>query len=505
MTGLFGSLNVGTKGMTAAQTALQTTSHNLSNLNTEGYSRQRVNMETESPYTMPGVGQIGTGVKMTNVVRVVDEYVTQQLQSESGTLSRYQTKADILGQLESIMNEPSETGLSTAFSKFYSAWSYLSSNPELSTAKTTVSQQSQTLTDTISRMASQIEGLQDDSIYSITKDVQDFNTKVEQLDTLNKQIFNVMAKGQVPNDLLDQRDRLTGELSSIASIDVSYDRFQRVSIKLDGNQLLDENGFQKIGVVTDQDAEGNAVISRDGSSANVVQQKGTFKVGQIVLVSNGTDGEEIQPLAVKDGSIKGAQESLELIADKKSELDQLAYKFAAAVNTIHSNDGEGENFFEVSETDSAKSLKVNKAILDDSSKINAGKSLGNPVSGDGSRAGAIAGLASTKLSYLSKDGLPAYDSDQMSFENVTGGSSTADAYNNMITSMGIVKQQADYMVASQEEVISFLEDRRSSISGVSMNEEVVDMLKFQSAFQANARIITVVNDMLDTLINRTGV
>ena len=505
MVGLFGSLHVGTNGMAAAQNALQTTSHNLSNINTEGYSRQRINMEAENPYSLAGVGQLGTGVKMTSIVRVVDDYVTQQMQNENSTLSRYGKKSDILDQLESVFNEPSDTGLSNGFSKFYASWTYLSSNPELSTAKTMVNQQSQTLTDTVSRMATQLEGLHKDTVHSITKDVQDFNVKVEQLDTLNKQIFQVMAKGQTPNDLLDQRDRLVGDLTSIGSVEVSYDKFQRASITVDGNSVLNEKGFQKLGVVTEQDHEGNALISKDGTSSNVVKQAGTFKIGQIVFTSTDGNKETFKTVSVKDGSVRGAQEALEVVQTKKTELDQLVYQFATAVNTIHSDDGKGLDFFEVSKTDSAKSLRVKKEIIDDSSKINAGKSIDKVVSGDGTRAGAIAGLASTKLSYHTKGEVPEYDSSNMKFKETVGGSSTADAYNDMITSMGIVKQQADYMEKSQEEVLHFLKDRRSSISGVSMNEEVVDMMKFQSAFQANARIITVVNDMLDTLINRTGV
>ena len=209
MSGLFSSLNIGTKGMTAAQTALQTTSHNLSNMNTVGYSRQRVDLQADLPYHLNGVGQLGTGVKMAGVVRVVDDYVTKQIQQETGTFNRYETKADSLAQLEMIFNEPSETGLSKGFSRFYSSWNYLGANPELATAKTMVSQEAQTLTDTLSHMANQIEGLRGDTEYAIEKDVLDFNGKVEQLDTLNKQIFNVMAKGHTPNDLLDQRDRLT--------------------------------------------------------------------------------------------------------------------------------------------------------------------------------------------------------------------------------------------------------------------------------------------------------
>lgn len=500
MSGLFGTLNIGTKGMAASQTALQTTSHNLANMNTIGYTRQRVNFEAANPYTLSGVGQIGTGVKLSGVVRVIDDYVTKQIQQENSSLNRYGQKADTLGKLEMIFNEPSETGLSSSFSRFYSSWNYLGSNPELPTAKTMVSQEAQSLADTLTHMSNQIENVQTDTSYAIEKDVLDFNNKVEQLHTLNQQIFNVTVKGDTPNDLLDQRDRLTTELAGIADVELSYDSFQRVQVKLDGHEMLGENSVQKLAMVSDHDVDGNMVIT-DGSG-KTVQQTGNFAIGQVVIASE--DG-TYSSVSVENGSIKGSQEALEIVNDKMKELNQMVYSFATAVNQIHSNDGEGIPFFEVSQTDSAKSLKVNAEITADSSKINAGKSIENSASGDGSRATAISALATAKINYFSDAFSAEYNEDTMSFTAQAGGSTTAGAYNDMVTSMGIMKEQADNMTASQAEVLTFLENRRGSISGVSMNEEVVDMMKFSSAFQANARIISVVDEMLDTLINRTGV
>ncbi len=461
--------------MTAAQTALQTTSHNVSNMNTPGYSRQRVNLQADNPYNYTGVGQLGTGVKMSGVVRVVDDYVTKQIQDETSSYSRHATKSDALSQLEMIFDEPSETGLSAGFSRVYAAWNYLGSSPELATAKTMVSQESQTLTDTIKQMANQIEGLEGDTLYSIEKDVLDFNEKVGQLSTLNKQIFNVVIKGQTPNDLLDQRDRLTTELASIAGVSIDYDKFQGVKLTLDGNAVLDGDTIQKLAV-----------------------QSGGAK-GELEL--QGADG-SVKAIAIENGSIKGSQEALAVINDKKVELNQLAYSFATAVNTVH-----GKEFFTVSQTDTAKNITVNEAIKADTSLINAGKDWDNPEAGDGdgSRATAISALASTKLNYFQADFAGEYDPGTMKFKPQTSGTTTNGAYNDMVTSMGIIKQQADNIAASQSEVLGFLEDRRSSISGVNMNEEVVDMMKFQSAFQANARIISIIDEMLDTLINRTGV
>lgn len=474
MSGLFGTLNIGVKGMTAAQTALQTTSHNVSNMNTPGYSRQRVNLQADNPYNYTGVGQLGTGVKMSGVVRVVDDYVTKQIQEETSSYSRHATKSDALSQLEMIFDEPSETGLSAGFSRVYAAWNYLGSSPELATAKTMVSQESQTLTDTIKQMANQIEGLEGDTLYSIKKDVLDFNEKVGQLSTLNKQIFNVVIKGQTPNDLLDQRDRLTTELASIADVTITYGKFQGVKLELGDNLVLDGDTINKL------------AINPNGPK------------GQVEIH---TAGGQFEAVSIANGSIKGSQEALEVINDKKVELNQLAYSFATAINTVH-----GKEFFTVLKTDAAKNITVNAAIKADTSLINAGKDLDNPAAGDGSRATAISALATTKLNYFQgADFVGKYDGKTMSFEPQTGGTTTNGAYNDMVTSMGIIKQQADNIAASQSEVLGFLEDRRSSISGVNMNEEVVDMMKFQSAFQANARIISIIDEMLDTLINRTGV
>ncbi|QII81957.1 flagellar hook-associated protein FlgK [Jeotgalibaca arthritidis] len=505
MSGLFGTLNIGTRGMAASQTALQTTSHNLANMNTDGYTRQRVNFEAENPYHLGGVGQIGTGVKLSGVVRVIDDYVTKQIQQESGSYNRYAQKSEILSKLEMIFNEPSETGLSNGLSKFYSAWNYLGSNPELPTAKTMVSQEAQSLSDTLAHMSNQIEGVQADTVYAIQKDVMDFNNKIEQLNTLNQQIFNVTVKGDTPNDLLDQRDRLTTELASMSNVEFSYDNYQRVEVKLDGDNLLKGNAVKKLAIVSAHDGQGNMIIT-DGSKDSATQAGTLLPVGQVVIASEDGTYKEV---LVTNGSIKGSQEALELVNNKQEELNRLVYSFATAVNTIHSNnyDVKGIPFF--SETNSAKTLKVNEVILGDSSNVNAGQSIGEPSdelpAGDGSRATAISALATAKINYFGTPFDAKYDETTMSFEPQANGSTTSGAYNNMVTSMGIMKEQADNMAASQSEVLTFLENRRGAISGVSMNEEVVDMMKFSSAFQANARIISVVDEMLDTLINRTGV
>jgi len=472
MSGLFGTLNNATKGLSVQQSALQTTSHNISNANTEGYSRQKVTMVADNPYTLGGIGQLGTGVRIASIDRIVDPYVNNQLRNENSSLEMYSQKSDVLGQLEGIFNEPSTTGLNNNLSQVFSSWTYLGSNPELATAKTMVAQNSETFTDTLHHMSNQIDSLHEGTVQDIEKNVLDFNAKVQQLDSLNKQIFNVTSQGQTPNDLLDQQDKVLSELTGITGVEASYDKFNRVSVSVGGQTVLTEDSIAEMSVASDP-------------------------AGQLMVNK--------EAIAIKSGNIKGSQEALIEIDTKKQELNELAFTFATAVNAVHSDGGEGADFFELgADKNYAASIQVNKEILNDVSKINAGKNIIDVVGGDGTRAQAIASLQNTKFSDP-VDIKGDYDPSTMTIKNKQGGSTVSGSYNNSVTQMGIVKQQSDNMVDSQESLVSLLEARKDSVSGVSINEEVTNTITYQSAFQANARIISVVSEMLDTLINRTGV
>ena len=473
MSGLFGTLNNATKGLLVQQSALQTTSHNISNANTEGYSRQKVTLVADNPYTLGGIGQLGTGVRISSIDRIVDPYVNKQLRNENSSLEMYTKKSEILGQLEGIFNEPSTTGLNNNLSQVFSSWTYLGSNPELATAKTMVAQNSETFTDTLHHMSNQIDSLHEGTVQDIEKNVLDFNAKLEQLDSLNQQIFNVTSQGQSPNDLLDQQDKLLSELTGIAGVEASYDKFNRVSITVGGESVLTEDSIAKMSV-------------------------GTDPAGQLMIGENNIE--------ITSGNIKGSQEALTEIDNKKQELNDIAFIFATAVNKVHSDGGKGIPFFELGTEDGnyAASIQVNKEILNDVSKINSGKDITNVVGGDGTRAQAIASLQNTRLDYPVDPDKITYNAD-MTITNQDGGSTVSGAYNDSVTQMGIVKQQSDNMVDSQGSLVSLLEARRDSVSGVSINEEVTNTITYQNAFQANSRIISVVSEMLDTLINRTGV
>ncbi|WHZ32355.1 flagellar hook-associated protein FlgK [Desemzia incerta] len=477
MSGLFGSLNSATSGMTSAQTVLQTISHNVANANTDGYSKQKVTLETNNPFNKSGVGQLGTGVRVSGVIRVVDDAVVGQLRDENSTLAKFESKSDALQQLEAIFNEPSKTGLSNNLSEVFASWTYLGSNPEIATAKTMVVQNSETMTDTMNHMATQLEKLQGNTLKGIEQDVKDFNTKLEQLHSLNKQVSYSISSGQTPNDLLDKQDALLSEMSELAGVEVKFDEMRQATVSIGGQELLTPTSMQKLAVAGQPNSDGKIVLAGDTTK-------------EIVLTS---------------GSAKGSQEALAEINKQVANLNDFAYTFASAVNMIHSDNGDGELFFDLgADGNYAKNISVQSELAKDPEKVSSAKSLDKPAAGDGSRAQAIADLQNTKLNFSNPTKID-YDKTTMTIIDQANGTSVSNGYNDIVTEIGITKQQSDNMFSSQEDLVQLLDQRRQSISGVSINEEVASMIQHQSAFQANSRMISTISEMLDTLINRTGV
>ncbi len=496
MSGLFGTLNTATKGLNAQQTALQTIGHNVANANTTGYTRQRVTMQADFAQTIPGVGQVGTGVRVGNIDRVSDQYVNTQLRDATSTTKKHESLSDIIGQLEAVFNEPSDSGLSNKISDVFNAWTYLASNPEQSSARTMLVQTTETFTDTLHHMANSIDSIHNDTLRELDKDALDANSTLKQLENLNHQIWQASVRGFTPNDLLDHQDRLMTDLAGKIDISVERDQFNRVSISIDGNNVLDSNSRKELAVVTGFNEAGRPVLST-GEEVD-----GDVGLGTIMIRSE--DSMEI--VNAKNGTMRGTKDALSVITDMKSDLNEFAYSFAQAVNMIHT-DGDLENnqlfFNEVTRDNAASTIRVAQELRANPDAVVSGRDLNNSVSGDGTRAQAIASLQNQTLPTNSDSW--DFNPDTLKINTNGTGSTLFGRYNSMVTGMGIIKQQEDNMLETQNALMNLLTQRRESISGVDINEEVVDMIRFSSAFQANSRVLQTISEMLDTLINRTGV
>lgn len=498
MSGLFGTMHVSKLGMFAQQSALNTTSHNIANQATPGYSRQHVVLKTARPITLAGPGQIGTGVNVVAIERTRDIFLDHQVRRETSNLASSTAKEKYLSKLEGIYNEPSDSGISKLLSEYFDAWQTLSTNPEKLEAKQVVVQTAKQLTEFLSHTSKQIDG----SISNLEDEKKDVatqvNTILDQLNEVNKQIKKVTLMGNNPNDLLDSRDLLLDELSTKFGIDV----------KADGNL----NG---ISITPLGKSEPNLIQDKDTDTKYRLEYDETSK--EFIFVGIDKDGnKDEQKLEASEGTIAGLQSVESTIKANKAELDNLAKMLAYSVNAIHSEGGANKGDFFVT-TDgkdvTAANIVVNDVLLKNPANVNTATE--DDVA-DGKRALAIAQLRDIKFSILKDDntvmnynefktankfGTSTDKKVINTFEGDKKGATTEGYFKSSMNGLGVITQKAKKEIENQTILLRSLLERRSSVSGVSQDEETINLIQFQHAYQANAKMISTVDELLDVVIN----
>lgn len=495
MSGLFSTFNTAVKGLNAQQTALSTSSNNISNANTEGYSRQRVELKEDITYEIAGVGRMGTGVKIEDVVRTVDGLVDYQIRNENSTLNQYSAKSDVMSQLEAVFNEPSDSGVNASIGEMFNAWQQLSNNPESSGAKIVVVEKSMTLADNVNQMAAQLDQLKDDTVSNLEKNVFDVNSTVEQLKTVNDQIFNIAIKGESPNNLLDQRDLLMKQLSGLADCTGSFDKWGRANVTLGGKDITAKDAAYTLSTVSELADNGDgtwtARIAAGGDTANMKEiqlsaaDAGNILAGSPVYYTEGSPG-SIVPADITSGKIGGNLSALDEIDARTADLNSFTTELARMANKAYNPEGTaGKDFFAFSDetNQNAMNFMVNQEIQEDESLVSTGAGS-SPAAGDGSKALAIANLRNST--------------------DTASGATLEGSYSKIVTKVGVSTEHASNMVNTHEAVMEQLQSRRDSVSGVSIDEEVTNIIQYQRSFEANSRVINVLSEMLDTLINKTG-
>lgn len=546
MSGLFGTFNIVKRGMMSHQTAINVLSHNISNANTDGYSVQRANFKTTEPFGMPSLttaaepGQLGTGVQIASITRTRDEFLDFQIRKEASTLSKYGSREEFLSEIETIFMEPSDTGLATNMTQFWDAWHQLSTKPEPdSTARTLVSQSADSLATSIKHNYDQLMNMEVNAGDIMKQQIFEVNSILKQITDLNTQIKAVVIGNKIPNDLMDRRDLLLDQLSQRLNFDVERTEFEGIKIRAKtengGKELLEDSyinysvsfvnkvnynsgsGKWDVELYVDGDVNNPVALSLDDTEvkkyANVDDV--SKKVKSITCHSvfyNKSLGKIDSPAGFENGSLNGYESISAEINKYKSQLNNLARVIAISVNTIHSNTVDGSsgiNFFNIdaeSSDEPAKIISVNQEILKDPTKINAGKVIGGNA-GNGDRALLIGQLRNTRLEILSiKDRNDFINKTGFNFTDmkVTGSDSgvTMDSYfKDSIALLGVSNQEAKRMVTNQEALLNQLETRKESISGVSLDEEMANMLQFQRAYEANAKMISTIDQLLDVVVN----
>lgn len=557
MASIFSTFNTAKSGLTVHQSGINVTSHNIANSSTVGYSRQRAKIQTSRPITLGAeAGQVGTGAQISAIERVRDSFLDYQVRVETAELGKYSTKLDYLSQVEGIFNEPSDTGISTALSDFFDAFQELSKQSTSSSTRVVVTQKTKTLCDLLNNTYSKLEKLQENSVESLKNSVKEVNSILEQLTTVNNQIRIASITGDNPNDLMDSRDNLLDELSSKFGIDVDKTQFNGNDITATGiganlNPLVNSepngevtrlsfiseikannDGTHTISYFVNGDTEKPKTITVSGLAATEVD---TLKKTRILLTDGngemidgqgnivkdgGTIANPIEKFIPKSGEIAGAIEVQDSIGSYMNQLDKMAKGLALSVNAIHSGSMDSNikdttktlDFFVASDGKdeagiSAKNISINALILENPSLINT-KENADAGEGDGSRALAIAQLQSTLISISKIDSTTTRaqlckftNGSTMSLVNdVASGTKVESYFQDVVDKLGVEAQHAKRVVSNEEDLLNSLDISRLSVSGVSLDEEMTNLIQYQKAYSANAKTITTVSDMLDIIL-----
>ncbi len=425
----FTGLQTALSGLQAAQAAIDTTSENISNANTAGYTRQRVNMVESGAITIPaltqqgGGTQLGTGVSIQDISRIRDQFLDVQYRAQNTATSNANSNASELAQVQTAINEPSSDGLQSVMSNFWSAWTALGTTQNASTLQGVVNA-GQTLASTFNAVAQQMQTVQSQASQqyaTLTGANGQVQQDAQQIATLNAQITQATQAGQSPNALLDQRDNLIDNLSSLAQVSVSTGSNGAVTINFG-------------------DASSPLV---SGTTVTWPQTLTSASGGQL-------------------GSLLNLSSSTGPIGSMLSSLDNVAGQVISSVNALQPS----SPFF-TGTSASTIAVSANPSTVQTSSSSTSGADLAQSIG------------------------------------NLAGGAAD-QSYAAFVAQVGNGVQSANSTQATQQAVLTAVSNQRQSVSGVSLDEEMTNLIQFQQAYQASARVMNAINSTLDTLINSVG-
>lgn len=456
--GLTQILSTALDGLTAQSYGLSTTGDNISNVNTPGYARREAQFETR------GLGL--TGVNVVGLRRISDAVIERRQYQASGMAAAASERDGQLANVESIFDDSSGAGLADVLAAFYSSFSALASNPSDPTARASVLARAETLTGRINGAADSIASQRADLLTKAQQTTAEVNQRAQKIADLNSKIAAAKAQGQETANLEDQRAKVLLDLTSFIDVTTVTQDNGSILVQASGATLVDDLHARTLTV----DLNSN---------------------GDIRLLSSvgGGTGTDITRF-LSGGSLAGIKEArdVDLVAIG-NQLDNLAYGIATTVNTQHMAgyglDGVGSRaLFAISPTSvgAGRAIKVSSDVAGNPSAIAAS---GNPLSGPGNSDNAVL-LA------------------QLAVQPAVGTRSAAAAYGDLIGDVGSRKAAAADDLAMRQSVADQATAMRESASGVSLDEEMVALSKYQRAYEASSKLIATVDQLLQELMDRVG-
>jgi flagellar hook-associated protein 1 FlgK len=461
MSGLFQGLEIGKRSLLSQQLAMFTSSHNIANVNTPGFSRQRVNMSSALPLRLPD-GRIGTGVQVTSVRQLRDGFLDGQFRREYNSLGAWQSQERVLGQIELILSEPNDNTLGDLMGKFWQSWQQLATDPS-SAARNAVREQGSLLVDAFHQVSRQLDSLENNLNSEIGKQATVLNEIGTQIAALNRQIAGGELGGDMANDLRDKRNLLIDELSKLAYVQVEESPTGAANIYIGSMEFVNAHEVHRLAAVESTRADKHQT--------------------DIVWEYSGA------PVQFFGGEVDALIQARDVwLPETRDALDTLAATLVSQVNALHRQgvtpDGRtGIAFFDPRSID-ARSIQLHPAIADTSQQsIAVGRTA---AESDVDIAQAIADLAELGV-------MP------------DGRTSLNGFYDSVVGTIGVRSAEAKEVTDTQTLLVGQLENQRQSVMGASIDEELANMIKYQHAYEAAARVITTMDEAINTVINGMGI
>lgn len=453
----FSAFEIGRRALNASQLGMTIAGQNIANVNTPGYSRRRVQLAEASPLDLGGFN-IGNGVTVMGIQSFRDNFIQARIQTESGIAGRLTAQRDALAPVEVALQGSENGGLQNALSSFFGSFRDLEANPNSVPLRSLTAQRGVNLASAFQSTRARLSEIRSGSDAQLRSSVDQVNALSERVAKLNEQIRIAEGVGGEASSLRDQRNEFVTQLSELTGA--------RANENVDGTVTL------TIG-------EGRAIVSGDRSFNLSAQQ--TPPLGLTTITIGG------EAAIFNEGNLAGLANAIAITGTQIDDLDALAASVVERVNDLHSSgtdldDNTGLNFFTSTGSVSAANISVNVSIIGNPRLIVASP-LPQP-GGAGTVAGGIANLLT--------------DTDS------TAGTRTgsfSSIFSSMISDAGAQISSADNDLQTQAAVLSQAIAQRDAVSGVSLDEEAINLLQHQKAFEAAARFIKIADEMTQVILS----
>lgn len=453
----FSAFEIGRRALNASQLGMTIAGQNIANLNTPGYSRRRVQLAEASPLNLNGLN-IGNGVTVTGIQSFRDNFIQARIQTESGIAGRLTAQRDALAPVEVALQGSENGGLQNALSNFFGSFRDLEANPGSVPLRSLTAQRGVNLANAFQSTRARLADIRSGADAQLRSSVDEVNSLSERVATLNDQIRVAEGVGGDASTLRDQRNELVTRLSDLTG----------------ARSTENEDGTINLTI-----GEGRPLVAGDRAFPLSAQQTPPLGLSTITI--------EGEPAIFNEGALAGLQNAIDLTTAQIDDLDALAASVVDRVNTLHSSgtdldNNAGTNFFNSTAPVSAANISVTAAIVGNPRLI-----VASPLPQPGN-AGTVAGEIANLLTDT----------------NSTAGTRTgsfSSIFSSMISDAGAHISAADNDLQTQAAVLSQAIAQRDAVSGVSLDEEAVNLLQHQKAFEAAARFIKIADEMTQVILS----